>query len=520
MKLENGIPYKLEFFAKADDDCEISVNAGMAHPPWSQLGFNRAVKLTGEWQKFEFDMMVDAPDDNGRICFSGMGGMRGDYFFTGVKLTPGGELGPAEGQKLEDCTVAPQLKSGGGLPTAKQKEAWLDFLWDLESGYWLGMYSYIKKDLGVKAMVTGTIAGCAPLNIMAQTDYVDAHAYWQHPQFPVRPWDPDNWFIKNESMIKHPEESTIVRLTGYHIKGKPYTVSEYDHPSPNTFNAETLPILAAYASFQDWDAIYAFAYSPMGGKDSPGKISGFFDLSQHPLQMASLVPAAAMFLRGDLNIEREDDYRLALEPVSEKQRVGSASPWSLIGGRDIGMPLSGLLTRRFSICTSLTAADMFQGLPSEANDGIYNAGKEIVWNGEKGVLVVNSAKSKVLIGYCEDKEYDLGEFTARPGKTLQEGWSVITITETEKSRRIITAMGYCENSKIGWKSPAKNSCGRNWGEAPTLVEGVPVTIKLKTGSCKVWALDEKGKRKAEVPVKDGVFELGPEWKTIWYEINR
>ena len=61
---------------------------------------------------------------------------------------------------------------------------------------------------------------------------------------------------------------------------------------------------------------------------------------------------------------------------------------------------------------------------------------------------------------------------------------------------------------------------RGWGKRPSLVEGVAATIKLPNAAkLRAWALDERGQRGAEVPVKDGALEIGPEHKTLWYEVS-
>jgi hypothetical protein len=64
----------------------------------------------------------------------------------------------------------------------------------------------------------------------------------------------------------------------------------------------------------------------------------------------------------------------------------------------------------------------------------------------------------------------------------------------------------------------------NWGGAPTLLEGISATVSLSrpATSVSVWALDERGVRKAGVPVADvggrATFEIGRAYATAWYEI--
>ena len=75
--------------------------------------------------------------------------------------------------------------------------------------------------------------------MQAELDYIDNHAYWCHPS-PVHA----NWRIHNAADgqldVLHPG------LAGQRVLGKPYTVSEYNHPFPNQYGAEGQPMLRAY----------------------------------------------------------------------------------------------------------------------------------------------------------------------------------------------------------------------------------------------------------------------------------
>src|SRR5260370_31186549 len=160
------------------------------------------------------------------------------------------------------------------------------------------MQHYLKDDLRVRGVVIGNIVGCSTRNLMAGFDAVDTHAYWQHPQFPGRPWDADNWTVGNRTMVNE-AGGTLPGLALRRVAGKPHSVTEYNHAAPNTFGGEGFLLLAAYRALQDWDAIYAFAYSHTGDWDAR-RITGFFDIDQHPTKMASLPAAVALFVRGDV----------------------------------------------------------------------------------------------------------------------------------------------------------------------------------------------------------------------------
>ena len=67
--------------------------------------------------------------------------------------------------------------------------------------------------------------------------------------------------------------------------------------------------------------------------------------------------------------------------------------------------------------------------------------------------------------------------------------------------------------------------GGNMGEAPILCEGVPFSIQLKNLSAQkvqLFALDESGNRKTELPVQtdneNAVISPDGSDQTIWYEL--
>lgn len=89
---------------------------------------------------------------------------------------------------------------------------------------------------------------------------------------------------------------------------------------------------------------------------------------------------------------------------------------------------------------------------------------------------------------------------------------------------LLTAVGRVENTSMGWNA-ARNSVGNRWGTGPTVAEGVPAAIALRTHArmATVHALDATGKRRSVLDARlaDGIltFTIGPEHKTLWYEIE-
>ena len=159
---------------------------------------------------------------------------------------------------------------------------------------------------------------------------------------------------------------------------------------------------------------------------------------------------------------------------------------------------------------------------------------ELVWDlkhKQRGVVTINSARSKAVSGYGAGERFDLGGVMVEPGRSLQDGWSAITVTVLEGdgvgpgSRSLITATGYIENTKMGWKNPEKTSVGTAWGEAPSLVEGITarITFPFPADRTRAWALDERGQRLTAIPIiseagAKSVVAIGPSFRTLWYEV--
>ena len=469
VRVERGHTYTISFRAKTDARRKLSVGLSQTHDPWRSLA-HTSVRLTRDWQTFTLPVSPDADEADARFIFSGLGMEKCTIGFADISLKPGGILGVRDGESLG--TIGAFRKAEFATRAVAAQRDWIRFLWDTEQRYWTGMARYLKDDLKARSLVVGTQLGYSPPGIQSQLDVVDIHSYWQHPRFPGKPWDPNNWLIKNTSMAAAPDGGTLPRLIGARVPGKPYICTEYNHPAPNTFNSEGFLMLAAVAAREDWDGVFAFAYNHRTDDWNPGKITSFFDIDQHPTQMATFPAAVAMFCAG--NVPAAPTPFPALDTAATQEKMRTAGPWSL------------------------------WKLPP--------------WDQTNGVFTVTAPRAKAVIGFTRGRTFDLGNnIRIAPGPTRQD-WSAITITEMAPHRWLITATGYAENTGMGWKNSEHTTVGRDWGQAPSLVEGIPATITLP-GATKAWALDERGQRKAELPVRDSIVEIGPQQQTLWYEVE-
>lgn len=524
--------YTLEFWAKADKPRTVQVVLGQAHEPWSSLGSERQLKFTPEWKSFRLVVVPRAADTNARLAFTDLASQAGTVWLAGLSFRPGGAVGLSEAERVESGTLKLIERGQFGERSAEAQRDWIRFLWETESAYWQDMQRFLKEDLRVKAVVIGTIVGCSTPNLTAQFDAVDTHAYWQHPEFSGRQWDAENWLVRNRSMVDEPG-GTLPALALSRVRGKPHCVTEYGHPAPNTYAGEGLLLLAAYGALQDWDALFAFAYSHRDRWDV-GHVPGFFDIDQHPAKMATLPAAVALFTRGDVRPAREEVV-IPFGKDRELEHLRHSHAWQLVRTGELGVPPTTALLHR----TALRLDDNTQPKPPAAPAKPAGATSfrsdtgELLWDLGKpgrGVVAVTTAKSKAVIGYGGGRRLELDGVAVESGSTLQAGWGTVTLTalrgDFKKGQLLVTATGLVENTGMRWKSPTHESVGRDWGTAPSRVEGIAVHITLPAAAknVRLWALDEKGQRRQPVPVQAdaagrALLPLDPSWQTLWYEVE-
>ncbi len=547
--------YFVRFRVRADQPVTISVGLGQAYDPWSSLSSTVSVDLTTEWKDYEVPLIASGSDDNARLSISNLGTTNTTYQFSCFSMKPFKGYGLKEDESFESASVRIFTLDVFGSRTLNARRDWAEFLYGLEEEYFSGIRKYLKEELGVKALIIGTIVGCSTPNIMAQLDVVDTHSYWEHPSFPGVAWDSSNWYVVNEPMVNYLNSSTIPGLALKKVYGKPLFVTEYNHPSPNMYDAETVVTLATYAALQDWDGIFLFDYGSRGNWDSEMARS-YFDCDQHPTKMATLIPAYMIFVRGDIRPANN----LVAETLTERQEIdfvakGKATAWTLIDGSTLGTQLYVPLLYRTAILTEGTNEPESYLTPQEAEmtGSVYNSDTgEIIWDAttsNRGVLLVNTSKSVAVIGFGGGKQFDFNTVIIEPGATLLGTWGVTTLSVVDgegfdnwNSLLLVMAgfsinngsvireyqtgdvlvTGSVNTSQIT-EYNGEITCAGSWGQAPTLVEGITGIIKIRTSNeIEVWALNSRGERTQTVPVStDGdykVFSTGPEYKTIWYEV--
>ncbi|MCL2711401.1 MAG: hypothetical protein FWE95_11025, partial [Planctomycetaceae bacterium] len=357
--------------------------------------------------------------------------------------------------------------------------------------------------------------------------------------------------ISNRALVNHLDREILGPMATKRVYGMPFTVSEYNHPQPNQYAAEGLPLLAAFGAFQNWDGFFPFAYSH-SREAEPQRITSFFDTAGNTVQTAHMIACKVLF-------DAEIDTPTIVAPLTaEKEReIFKRDRMQYnIGFAGLGLDPALALITRTSIDVSGTIKEMpklspFNAFRSSDQWRMFYQPVENAWIAYTKEPEVGGSVTAVTPGAClftgfvdVKRGYSFhsyeqpapGEFPRIVGLSFSEkpnlGWATATLTrlDDEKDgpeRYLFVITGEMKNTDMQIESLGGDriTFGNRWGRAPVLCEGVAVKLQWQTTpeNIRFWALDQSGNRKQEIPIEragnSAVLETKPEYKTIWYEIE-
>lgn len=525
LDFKNDTTYTVSFRAKADKPRDMPLGASLDQSDWHNIGLTATAALTTDWKDFHYTFdSHDAVPQHGRIAFT-LGGQTGTVWISSLMVRPGAEgAGLQKGESLASRSVAMPETA-----TRAQKADWIAFLADTERAYANEMRAYLKNELHTQANIICSQMGYGGLTSVgreANMDFADNHAYWQHPSFPHKAWDSNDWNIPNTSMVSDLANGgggTLRGLAEYRIEGKPYTVSEYNHPAPNDFQSETVPVIASFAAFQDWDIVYLFDYGNYGATAANDKIQGYFAVGSNPAKMAFL-PAAAMIFRAG-EVEPSGVHSTLILPRGNLRSGGTAqSFWR--PANNSATNLTSRLALGISPAPEPGAAVMFGG----GLESVTGSDLRLIRTGG-GQYIMDKPAANTVVGFVGGQTVNLGPVTMTFPQ-FGNNFAAVTLTATDQKplaqsqRMLLTLVGKLENEGMVWNAD-RTSIGNQWGRGPAVAEGIPATVTFTTPVVHVYALDGTGKRTGDVPVTNPVgglvtsqFTVGPQYKTLWYEVTR
>ena len=413
-----------------------------------------------------------------------------------------------------------------------------DFLLDMEAKYWDEMYRFLKEDIKVRQPVCGTQLQYGSTHVQAAMDYCDIHAYWNHPVFPGRAWDRNDWYVRNRSLVNHLDRDILPSLANSRVVGKPFTVSEYNHPFPNQYAGEGLPLLAAFGAMQGWNGIFPFDYASSRNVEQR-MIANHFSASGNTIQMAHTIVCHVLFCE-EYNADASKMWIVApLLPEKEREIFKQTMSPSNFNFR--GLKMDSRLALLFPTGVDVTGKmKSMTETPVIPEDQKYFSGEiqNFRWlfnmtESGQGQAVLSSNESALVTGFFQEgKSYEFGDYRLQFGKTNLD-WATLSLAkvseENGKKRFLLVVTGEMLNTDmiIEHIDNEKITFGNRWGRDPVLCEGILVNLTFKDGTVgktfRCWALDESGNRSQEIKVgKDSfgtMIPMGLEYQTIWYELE-
>jgi len=529
--VEKDVPYTVSFRIRRVKGAAGEVGFAVAdrRKGWSSLGVLTRLAPTTKWTEHTFAFYAADSVPKAEIQFTRFG--EGVYEIDDLSFKTGGASMDVSGFSPEKGEI-PIVPARGCAAPAMTRDFY-QFLCDTEHAYWTGMREYLQKDLGLEAPVSATQLGYSPPHLQAEMDFVDNHAYWCHPSVNK------NWSIRNKAMV-NARGGCILGLAGERVAGKPYTISEYNHPYPIYYGAEGQPMLRAYGALQGWDGVFEYSYNNRQNAE-PDHNEYFFSIAARTDVLAHFPACAAIYLRGDVkesatrlvaNLPYAEYFDRLVKSCRVSQGIAQAS-----GGK---MPAELGLVHHVAVdVTGKTKAAVAGRPPYQPQSIITSDTGELIWNCEipgAGVWTVDTPNTKLFTGFPKGRAFDLGGVKIAVGET-KLGWATISLTSHDATgfgekgraaRILLAATGLCHNggAKFTDHGDGTISCrDEDWGHGPTVNEGIPATITLPAPAARTTcrALDERGEPKADVPVTadaDGhaVVAIGPSYRTVWYEI--
>ena len=399
------------------------------------------------------------------------------------------------------------------------------FLMEVERSFFVGMKKLLKDELGVKAPIIGTAdhndgyAAYAHIDANQMFDIIDGHGYWEHPDM-GRKW------IKNTPMVNDPLDATVTQFARTPVVGRPYTISETNHPFPHEYACEGYPILTTYALMHDWDGIYWFNFGA-GRRITPNRgMGGYFDFSNDPVKMTNLIACAAMWHRQDVKAAPTTVVRsYTREQMIEALRMDRKERPFFTPGFARSTALQ--MRTRFTLNGAASA------FPAEAPLGaIESETKQIGWynaDQKKGIITVDTPNTQALIGFVKGSGRNVRHLSAE----VETPFCALMLTSLDgkpieqSSKLLMTATAKATNSGFKWKEDRQTI--EQQGAMPAMIDPVKGRISLRNlGQAKglaARALSPEGQPLGALPVTrvaDGwQIQLG-EPATTWaiIEVSR
>jgi len=535
-----GEAYLAEVELRCDRAASIYWDIKQDVSPW-RTAVNRTLALNANWQRFTMPFTAAfGMEAIGRFGLQ-LAGSTAPVQIRNARLIRRGRRGLSDGESLEAANIA--LPGTEGSHQAR-KQDFVEFLAAVDKAYLDAVMSTVRESTSGRVPVAGTqmnYGGLMNIDTHAALDYQDFHFYVDHYNFPNVQWDGRDWRIRDSSHLGA-GLTNLLNMAAARPFGRPFTVSEFNQPWPNTHGHELLAPMAAFAAFQDWDGLMHFAYSHGRGWDA--NVPNGFNLNGDWAKWVTFGQAAWLF-RTEAVAMGPSLFKIPVgyEERTRYTRENRNSGFAAFLADSQGIWPEQAFRYRFALDPTAEA-----GTPialTERPPAPY-AGEtgELAFDPAAKVFLVNAPQAAGVLGEWRGKQ------TAGPLDVEAEGLRTVMLTAldglplAQSGRMLLTNPGFALRSRNAaqpsvpqaivnypgsrdWFTiepdlATKPSGDLNGGAGPTWMERTPVTITLRTDrtDLAVYPLDGAGQRMEPLtvtPTEGGLrFVLGAD--APWYEL--
>lgn len=492
--------YELRFWARASHaNRRIRFQIYNAEFPYQNLGLYVDTALSATWQEYRFRFRARDSAPAARLIFY-FGQDTGDVLLDAVQLRMLNETPLQSGESLQNFSIARALYGDlTGTPMPRMRDN-AEFYTDLQRRYYESMYRFLRDTIGYRGTIIGGTL-LVTLNDLWSMQSMDATAElsgWDYRRNRSQPQG--SWYIANTPMIGSTGAGSIPELAHAALRGKP-TVVFYYMPFPSAHMGEMATLIPAYASYQEWDAVF-FHYLadsresyalPMVGQ---GK---HYELWAHSAVM-SLLPSASAAYRGRLIAPARETLRLQQTRYALLHPQWQQGSFWLKYGTDSRIVLfrrvliDSLTASQQSILPHRTVPELTQSPVDISN--LLSDTEELLWNARDTLFTVTTPQYIAVTGQLR------GILSVGPlrlervdeGVTGTVSWLSLDTLQLDSARwSLLTLSSRACNDSALWEG--STSIWQGWGRAPVMMEGMRIRLSWRSNAdtIRLYGLDSTGR---------------------------
>jgi hypothetical protein len=412
------------------------------------------------------------------------------------------------------------------------------YLYHLETAYIDDYRDFLRKELKVKVPILNTqnYGSLPALMAQAHADWVDTHAYFDHPQFkggkrsqPLmkvheRPW------VSNPILEDQPgpggHVSLLTETTMSRVAGKPYTITEWSPSKANPFAYQVPQLFGAYNAFHDVNGLFHFAYASEKEDYAPHEMSNHLQWSNvHPMLAINAVAALA-WRRGDVAPAKDRiELHYSEEEIFDVSRAADRTLFWW--GKDVPStaPFHAPIARVLNSKGKDSGPLQYLRQPDTK---LYRSSTgELTWDARQKAtahVVIDTPRYQGVVGSLQ-KPAEAAQVAVRG-----QGDAALTVISLDNQplartgHALLTAVS---EFRFTGEKITRSGEYQEWdqGRMPLQVRAVQAEVRLKgwsrAGDLTCYALDGRGGRAAEVPVRvqggEAVIDL-QRYRYGWFEL--